>query len=75
VNLSVVQTKVIKMPQTENRKIIRIGKTSLGVILPKAWLRYFALEAGDNLEVVCNGKVTIKPTHKTPSNQEVEVTL
>ncbi|MDD3792992.1 MAG: hypothetical protein PHY74_07660 [Candidatus Bathyarchaeota archaeon] len=33
------------MPQTENRKIIRIGKTSLGVILPKAWLRYFALEA------------------------------
>jgi hypothetical protein len=56
---------VIKTPQTENRKIIRIGKTSLGVILPKAWLSYFSLQAGDKVEVVSNGYVTIKPPVKT----------
>ncbi|MBT0160889.1 AbrB/MazE/SpoVT family DNA-binding domain-containing protein [Candidatus Bathyarchaeota archaeon A05DMB-2] len=49
------------MPQKENRKIVRIGKTSLGVILPRAWLRYFCLEAGDQVEVISNGVVTIKP--------------
>jgi antitoxin component of MazEF toxin-antitoxin module len=52
------------MPQQENRKIIRIGKTSLGVILPRAWLRYFSLSAGDEVEVVSNGNIIVKPLSK-----------
>lgn len=52
------------MPQRENRKIVRVGKTSLGVILPRAWLRYFSLEHGDMVEVIVNGCVTIKPLVK-----------
>jgi antitoxin component of MazEF toxin-antitoxin module len=52
------------MPQKENRKIVRIGKTSLGVILPKAWLRYFAIDAGDQVEVVSNGNIVVKPLAK-----------
>jgi bifunctional DNA-binding transcriptional regulator/antitoxin component of YhaV-PrlF toxin-antitoxin module len=52
------------MPQKENRKIVRIGKTSLGIILPKAWLRYFSINAGHKVEVISNGYVTIKPLNK-----------
>jgi antitoxin component of MazEF toxin-antitoxin module len=60
---------VIKTPQIETRKIIRIGKTSLGVILPKAWLNYFLLQAGDKVEVISNGYITIKPPTKTEKPQ------
>jgi len=49
------------MPQKENRKIVRIGKTSLGVILPRAWLRYFSIGAGDEVEVVTNRHIVVKP--------------
>ncbi|MBN1358045.1 AbrB/MazE/SpoVT family DNA-binding domain-containing protein [Candidatus Bathyarchaeota archaeon] len=49
------------MPQKENRKIVRIGKTSLGIILPKAWLRYFSINAGDEVEVISNGHITVRP--------------
>jgi antitoxin component of MazEF toxin-antitoxin module len=55
------------MPHIENRKIIRIGKTSLGIILPKAWLRYFFLQAGDEVEIVSNGTIIIKPIEKNPT--------
>jgi antitoxin component of MazEF toxin-antitoxin module len=48
------------MPQKQNRKIVRIGKTSLAVILPKPWLRYYNLEAGDQVEVISNNKVTVR---------------
>jgi hypothetical protein len=49
------------MPQKENRKIARIRKTSLGAILPRAWLRYFSLEHGDMVEVISNDIITIWP--------------
>jgi bifunctional DNA-binding transcriptional regulator/antitoxin component of YhaV-PrlF toxin-antitoxin module len=58
------------MPQKENRKIVRIGKTSMGIILPKAWLRYFALNAGDKVEVISNGCVTVKPLAKICQAEE-----
>jgi antitoxin component of MazEF toxin-antitoxin module len=53
---------VIKTQQTEKRKIVRIGKTSLGVILPRAWLRYFSINAGDQVQLVINNQIRIKPT-------------
>jgi hypothetical protein len=65
---------VIKTPQTENRKIIRIGKTSLGIILPKAWLRYFSIKAGDEVEVTSNGQVTVKALLKLNGPTALEVT-
>ena len=64
------------MPQTEKRKIIRIGKTSLCVILPKAWLRYFSLQAGDKVEVITDWHITIKPPAKTANtNTSAEVSV
>ena len=48
------------MPHKQIRKIIRIGSTSLAVIIPKAWLRYYNLGYGDKVEVVSNGTIVIK---------------
>ena len=48
------------MPHKNKRKIIRIGDTSLAVIIPKAWIRYNNLAYGDNLEIISNGKLIIQ---------------
>lgn len=49
------------MPVTEQRKIVRFGKTSFGVILPIGWLRYFEIKPGDAVQVTANGEVTVQP--------------
>ena len=49
------------MSHKQKRKIIRIGDSSLAVIIPKAWLRYYDLGYGDSVEVISNGDVVIKP--------------
>ena len=46
------------------RKIIAVGKTSKGVILPKSWLENFERETGKTIEhvtVEVNGVLTIQP--------------
>lgn len=46
------------------RKIIEVGKTSKGVILPKSWLEYYEDEEGKPIEAVTievNKKLTIEP--------------
>lgn len=48
------------MPHKNFRKLIRIGNTSLGVIIPKSWLKYYDLKYGDSLEVISNGSIEIR---------------
>ena len=46
------------------RKIIDVGKTSKGVILPKSWLEYYEQEMGKHIDSVAmevNRVLTIKP--------------
>jgi len=46
------------------RKIIDVGKTSKGVILPKSWLEYYEKETGKQIESVAmevNKVLTIQP--------------
>jgi len=43
------------------RKIVRIGTTSLGVIIPKDWLEFKKIKYGDSVELTANGVVKIKP--------------
>ena len=56
------------------RKIIDVGKTSKGVILPKSWLKYYEKEAGQRIKSVAmevNKVITIKPIFaKETSNNE-----
>lgn len=44
------------------RKLIRVGNTSLGIIIPKPWLVYNELKYGDSLEVITDKNVIIKST-------------
>jgi len=48
------------MPHKEIRKIIRVGKTSYAVILPKTWLEYFGLDNRNRVQVISNDKVVIQ---------------
>jgi antitoxin component of MazEF toxin-antitoxin module len=48
------------MAEKRTRTLIRVGKTSLAVILPKPWLDFHNLNHGDQIEVITNGEVTIK---------------
>ena len=59
------------MPHIEFRKIIKIGESSFGVILPKSWLRYFDLDHGDKVEVISNSDVVIRPTKKPRKHHEI----
>ena len=47
------------MPHEESRKIIKIEETSLGVILPRAWLRYYGLTHRNKVDVISNSTVVI----------------
>ncbi|GAG28288.1 unnamed protein product [marine sediment metagenome] len=49
------------MPHKETRKLIRIGDSSYGIILPISWLRYYNLKHGDRVEIISNGSVEIRP--------------
>ena len=48
------------MPLLEKRKIYAAG-SSLAVTLPKGWLNYFGIKAGDEVEIVANGNLVIRP--------------
>ncbi|MDH5364348.1 MAG: AbrB/MazE/SpoVT family DNA-binding domain-containing protein [Dehalococcoidia bacterium] len=49
------------MPGLERKTIIRLGKGSFVVALPKSWCRYYKLQPGDKVIVVANGEVKITP--------------
>lgn len=49
------------MPTLTLRKIIKFGNVGLAITLPVAWIRYNKLQAGDKLEVIADGKLTIRP--------------
>jgi len=53
------------MPNLTTRKIIRFGKSTLAMTLPKAWANYFQLRAVDRLEVIANEKLTVRPIKQT----------
>jgi len=48
------------MPTKHIRKIVRIGNSSYGVILPISWFRYHNLGYGDKVEVISNDIVKIR---------------
>jgi len=46
--------------QIEERTVLRVGGSSLMVTLPKGWLRYMGIKAGDKVEVITNGEIIIR---------------
>ena len=55
------------MPLLERRRIYAAGG-SLAITLPKGWLAYFGIKAGDEVEIVANGKLVIRPA-VSPKNE------
>ena len=49
------------MPTLSVRKAIKFGSNGLAITLPIAWVRYHGLKAGDRLEVIADGKLTVRP--------------
>lgn len=49
------------MPSSYTQRIIDMRQGSYMISLPKPWLRYFGLKPGDELEVIANGELTIRP--------------
>ena len=43
------------------RKVIDLGQGSVVITLPKPWVRFHGLQAGDIVEVVTNGKLVVRP--------------
>jgi antitoxin component of MazEF toxin-antitoxin module len=49
------------MPQLELRTVSKVGGNSLMITLPKGWLRFHGVKAGDKVEVVSNGELRVRP--------------
>lgn len=52
------------MPTLQKRKLIAMGDGGLVVTVPKAWWKYHGLKAGDEVRVITNGELRIRPLRK-----------
>ena len=48
------------MPILVERKLFRIGEGGFAITLPKAWINYNRLKAGDKVEIVVNKGLVIR---------------
>jgi bifunctional DNA-binding transcriptional regulator/antitoxin component of YhaV-PrlF toxin-antitoxin module len=62
----------VTVPLLEKRKIHAAGG-SLAVTLPRGWLNYFGIKAGDVVEVVANGTLVIRPIPSSEVEEPGEV--
>lgn len=60
------------MPSLEERKIYKVGKSSMVITLPRGWLKYFGLKAGDSVELTINGDLTIRPCKRQENVKDDE---
>ena len=51
------------MPSLYERSLIKFGQ-GLAMTIPKAWADFHGLKPGDKLEVIANGKLTVRPMPK-----------
>lgn len=52
------------------RKLIQYGG-SLSISIPAAWLRYYGLSKGDEVEIVTNGRLIVQPVKDTDADKVV----
>lgn len=45
----------------QTRKIVRYGKSSSGIVLPREWLDYYGLSKGDELLILGNDVLIVAP--------------
>lgn len=52
------------MGQIHQRTITKVGSGSLMITLPLGWVRFHKLKAGDQVEVITNGELLVRPIRK-----------
>jgi bifunctional DNA-binding transcriptional regulator/antitoxin component of YhaV-PrlF toxin-antitoxin module len=50
---------MITMSVKYKRKLIRIGKSSLAVIIPKSWIDFNEIKYGDSVEIIVRDNIEI----------------
>ena len=58
------------MPTLTIRKLIKFGDGGVVITVPKAWIRYYGLRAGDKLEVIADGELIIRPEKERLSSSK-----
>ena len=54
--------KRLKMPSRQIKRLVQAGYTNLAVVVPQHWAKYWELEKGNEIEVVCSGNtMTVVP--------------
>jgi bifunctional DNA-binding transcriptional regulator/antitoxin component of YhaV-PrlF toxin-antitoxin module len=61
------------MPILVERRLFRIGNGGFAVTLPKAWVRYYKLNAGDLVEIIADDDLIIRV--KTEPKDEKEANI
>ncbi len=46
-------------------KVMRMGPSSLVVVIPKDWTRGMELQAGDEVEILYNGRLVVRPLRRS----------
>ena len=54
--------------QIEERTVLKVGGSSLMVTLPKGWLRYMGIKAGDKVDIITNGEIIIRRKRRKNSS-------
>lgn len=58
------------MPTLTVRKLIKFGHDGLVITVPRGWVRFYRLSAGDQLEVIANGELIIRPLKQVADKRE-----
>ena len=58
------------MPILEVRRIYKSGKSSFAITLPRGWVKYLGLKAGDKVEVEANGVLIVRPRQRIPAHEQ-----
>jgi len=61
------------MPTVQIRKLIAMGAGGLVITIHKPWWRYWDLKAGDEVRVIADGELRIRPLRKKKVNRRRRV--
>lgn len=53
--------EVSLMPAIFERKLFKIGEGGIAVTLPKSWINFYGLQAGDRVEILVDNDLVIRP--------------
>ena len=57
------------MPTITYRRLIRFGRGGTVITVPKGWMRYCGLWAGDKSEITANGELVARPVTEKPDSK------